>query len=231
MIQLKRHESNPCQKDNRKPSSMKLINLILAGLRRIQTRILVAGKKRFLTYGKSLHIGKGTHLWAPEAMQIGDFVYIGKQVLIEANCSIGDYCLIANNVAIIGRNDHEYGVVGIPIRFSPWVGSVRFPNSHKEEMAIIESDVWIGYRAIILTGVKIGRGAIVAAGSTVTKDVDSYSIVGGSPARLIGKRFEGAEMIDIHEKALAKGRFIFSECGFDYCEIQPATDIDSINQK
>ena len=210
---------------------MKIKNLILAGLRRFQTRILVAGKKRFLTYGKDLHIGKGTRLWAPETIKIGKCVYIGKQVLIEANCSIGDYCLIANSVAIIGRNDHDYRAVGIPIRFSPWVGSVRYPNSHKAEMTIIESDVWIGYRSIILTGVRVGRGAIVAAGSIGTKDVDNYSIVGGSPARVIGKRFDGIEVITAHENALDRGHFVFSERGFDYCEILSATDPCSTNHE
>ena len=210
---------------------MSLISYTLAGLRRLQTRILVAGKKRFLTYGRDLHVGKGTHLWAPSKIYIGKCVYIGKRVLIEANCSIGDYCLIANNVAIIGRNDHDYRSLGIPIRFAPWVGSYKYPNEYREEMAIIESDVWIGYGAIVLTGVKIGQGSIIAAGSTVTKDVPSYSIVGGVPARVIGKRFESSELVAAHEMAMAKGHFEFSERGFDHCEIHPGFDLSSTERK
>ena len=55
---------------------------------------------------------------------------------------------------------------------------------------VIGNDVWIGYRAIILSGVTIGDGAVIAAGAVVTKDVPAYGIVGGNPAKLIKKRFD-----------------------------------------
>jgi maltose O-acetyltransferase len=57
-----------------------------------------------------------------------------------------------------------------------------------KEPVIIEDDVWIGARVIILPGVKIGKGSIVGAGAVVTKDVEPYSIVAGVPAKLIRKR-------------------------------------------
>ena len=67
----------------------------------------------------------------------------------------------------------------------------NFPLSKSYEAnggnIIIENDVWIGMEALILGGVKIGEGAIVSARSVVTKDVDSYTIVGGVPAKIIGK--------------------------------------------
>lgn len=198
---------------------------VLAGLRRLRTWLLVVGKSSYLNHGDGLHIGAGTRLWAPSRIQIGRCVYIGKRVLIEANCSIGDYCLIANNVAIIGRNDHDYRALGIPIRFAPCIGSSKFPNSHRDDIAIIEGDVWIGYGAIVLTGVTIGKGAIVAAGSTVTRDIPRYSIVAGSPARVIGKRFEDDDLVAAHEAGVARGHFASSERGFDYCEIRPASDL------
>ena len=56
------------------------------------------------------------------------------------------------------------------------------------EAVTIEDNVWIGMRCIILPGVRIGAGAIIAAGSIVTKDVDSYCVFGGNPARLIKER-------------------------------------------
>lgn len=198
-----------------------MINRLKAGLRYLHTRYQTLGKSRYLSVGTDLHIGRGTSLWAPKKLLIGNNVHIGKDVHIEANSEIGDYCLIANRVAIIGRHDHDFTVIGLPIRYTPWVGSKRFPSRFSDEKAIIESDVWIGYGAIILTGITIGRGAIIAAGSTVTKDVASYSIVGGSPARVIGKRFESLDAAANHEMAMAKGRFRFSERGFDYCEILP----------
>ena len=93
---------------------MFLKEILLAGLRRLQTRVLLLGKSKFLAYGPGLHIGQGTRLWAPKSLRIGSGVYIGKHVHIEANCEIGDYCLLANRVAIIGRHDHDFSAIGFP---------------------------------------------------------------------------------------------------------------------
>ena len=66
---------------------------------------------------------------------------------------------------------------------------------------VIDNDVWIGYEAVIMAGVHIGNGAIIAARAVVTKDVPSYTIVGGVPARPIRKRFdEEVPMFDIQIK-------------------------------
>ena len=65
----------------------------------------------------------------------------------------------------------------------------------------IGDDVWIGKHSVIMTGVKIGNGAIVAAGSVVTKDVEPYTIVGGVPAKFIKMRFTDEE-IKLHEAML-----------------------------
>ena len=67
-------------------------------------------------------------------------------------------------------------------------------SSFSKGNIIVEDDVWIGSNCVILSGVKIGKGSIVGAGSVVTKDVEPYSIVGGSPAKLIKYRFS-AEII------------------------------------
>lgn len=91
---------------------MLLVSKLLAALRRLQTWLAFAGKSAFLTHGHDLHVGKGARLWAPKRLVIGDCVYIGKQVHIEANCRIGNYCLLANRVAIVGRHDHDFSAVG-----------------------------------------------------------------------------------------------------------------------
>ncbi|QQX88682.1 CatB-related O-acetyltransferase [Cupriavidus necator] len=70
-----------------------------------------------------------------------------------------------------------------------WAGYCGAENYLESESVEIGSDVWIGARSIILDGVKIGDGAIVAAGSVVTENVDPYAIVGGVPAKLIRRRF------------------------------------------
>lgn len=194
---------------------------LLATLRRLQTRLAVVGKSSYLTYGRDLHVGKGARLWAPKCLDIGDCVYIGKQVHIEANCRIGSYCLLANRVAIVGRHDHDFSAVGLPMRFAPWVGGNRFPNEYADEEAVIEDDVWLGYGTVVLTGVTVGRGSVVAVGSVVTRDIPPYSIAAGVPAKVIGHRFQDAHTIALHEAAIRDGRFRLSERGYDHCLIEP----------
>lgn len=201
-----------------------LINLIQSMARRLRTNLAVFGKGRYLVHGADLHVGKNCRLWAPNALKIGRGVYIGKNVHIEADCEIGDYCLIANQVAIIGRYDHDFTSIGFPVRYAPWIGSRHSSNPHTAEKASIEQDVWLGYGSIIMTGVAIGRGAIVAAGSVVAHNIPPYAIAAGVPARIVGHRFTDDDAIRTHESKIASGTFKLSERGFDYCLVQPGND-------
>jgi len=124
-------------------------------------------------------------------------------------------------VALVGRHDHDFKALGYPIRYAPWVGSKKKADPISNEKIVIEQDCWIGYGAIVLTGVRICRGAIIAAGAVVTKDVDAYTIVAGVPAVPIGKRFESEAEIKLHEDAITNGKFRFSEQGYDECVIEP----------
>lgn len=99
---------------------------------------------------------------------------------------------MAGNVAFVGRNDHRYDVVGKTIWESPRGLST---------VTTVEDDVWIGYGAIILSGVTVGRGSIIAAGAVVTSDVDRYSIAAGVPAGEIARRFTSDD-IKRHETLL-----------------------------
>jgi len=197
------------------------VAFLMAFLRRLRTFLTVMGKSRFLTYGDGLHVGKGARIWAPDHVSLGRCVYIGKDVNIEANCRVGDYVLIANRVAFVGRNDHDFSVVGVPVRFSPWVASQKYPSRFREQEVVVGDDVWIGYGAVVLTGVRVGRGSIVAAGSVVTSDVPEYAVVGGVPARVLGRRYTSEEDIADHEQSLKLGDYKFSEKGFDSCIINP----------
>jgi len=198
-----------------------MISSLLALSRRVQTRLILARKSRFLSYGKDIHVGRGSRFWAPERITIGDSVYIGKEVLIECNAEIGDYVLIANRVAFVGRHDHDFRAVGIPIRFSPWIGSRRRPSPHRGERVVVEPDVWVGYGATVLSGVRLGRGTVVAAGAVVTKSTPAYAIVAGNPARIVGHRFSCEATVEVHEKAIQAGKFVFSERGYDYWIVEP----------
>ena len=195
---------------------------LFAALRRFRTAFTAFRARRFLTPGHGLHIGRNATLWAPDRIAIGNNVYIGKDINIECNCEIGDFVLIANRVAFVGKQDHDSRLLGVPVRFSPWIGSTRQPSPWRHEKVVVETDVWIGYGAIVMTGVRIGRGAIVATGSVVTKDVAPYTIVAGVPAREVAKRFTDPTDIANHEASLRDGRFVFSEQGFDEFIIEPA---------
>lgn len=178
----------------------------------------VFGKKRFLVYGKDLHLGANVRLWAPDKLQIGDNVYIGKDSLIECNATIGNHCLIANRVAFVGRHDHDFRQIGIPIRFSIWIGDLPASATVRREEVVVSDDVWIGYGAILLTGITVGRGAIIAAGSVVTKNVEPYTIVAGNPAEKVALRFKEGEL-HRHEAIIKQSRFIVSEKGFRHCVV------------
>ena len=93
-------------------------------------------------------------------IKVGQYCYIGRGASICRDVSIGDYTMLSTSVSVFGA-DHNFELIGIPI-----VHSGRPSNVSTS----IGKDVWIGHRAIILGGVTIGDGAIVAAGSVVTKD-------------------------------------------------------------
>jgi acetyltransferase-like isoleucine patch superfamily enzyme len=201
-----------------------MVSVLLAFARHFQTWLLLAGKSAFLAYGKNIHVGRGSSFWAPESITIGNGVYIGKAVLIECNVEIGEYALIANRVAFVGRHDHDFKAIGVPVRFSPWIGSKKHLSPYRGIKTIVENDVWIGYGATILSGVTLGRGTIVAAGSVVTKNTPAYAIVAGNPAVVVGHRFSSAETISAHENAISNGRFVFSERGYDHWIVEPGNE-------
>lgn len=126
--------------------------------------------------------------------KVGDYSYIGPKARVTYS-SIGKFCSIAGETCI-GMGSHPLEFVSTsPIFFSPrngtghsWVKENTTFNEYKE--VIIGNDVWIGNRAMIMGGVNIGDGAVVAAGAVVTKDVPPYAIVGGIPARIIKYRFD-----------------------------------------
>lgn len=100
---------------------------------------------------------------------------------------IGSFCSIAEGVTFILSGGHRPSrLTTFPL--STFVLDVKEPGASRGDIAI-EDDVWIGHRAIVMDGVRVGRGAVVGAGSVVTRDVRPYSVVGGVPAREIGLRF------------------------------------------
>lgn len=202
------------------PSTIK--QSLAAALRRLATRYRLARcRAPVRVFGIDLHVGSRPRMWAIERIEIGDHSYLGHEVSIETNCRIGRHVLIANRVALVGRRDHDFRTPGVPVRFGHWVGSERTPSPFRGDGVVIEDDVWVGYGAMVLSGVRVGRGAVVAAGSVVKADVPAYTIVGGNPAVPIGLRFSNSEDIARHEAMIESGTFRSSEKGFDHWIVRP----------
>jgi len=159
--------------------------------------------KRYF-FGANFHAGRNVVLWAKNGIKIGKNCYIGRNSQIECNIDFGDDILIANNVAFVGRYDHNYQEIGKSIRLSSQVRDDDYKWKELSQTTVLEDDVWIGYGAIILSGVKIGKGSIVAAGSVVTKDIEPYSIYGGNPAKKITNRFNSMEDLLNHKNIYLK---------------------------
>jgi maltose O-acetyltransferase len=125
--------------------------------------------------GQNIKIQAGVSL--SPLIDIGNNCNINVNVKIRANVKIGNDVLIGPNVNIISVN-HEFKERNIPMRL----------QGNRLGKVSIEDNVWIGTNAIILPNIKIETGAIVGAGSVVTKDIKAYSIVAGNPAKFIKLR-------------------------------------------
>ncbi|WP_374446395.1 DapH/DapD/GlmU-related protein [Providencia sp.] len=112
------------------------------------------------------------------AISANSFIGSGcKFVAYDSKISIGSNCLIASECILITRN-HIYSNIEEPIR----------NQGYKNAPITIEDDVWLGYRVIVLPGVTIGEGSIIAANSVVNCDIPPFSIYGGTPAKYIKNR-------------------------------------------
>lgn len=129
--------------------------------------------------GRSVVFYPGVWINPGMKIEIGDYVDFAKDVIVTTGggVTIGNRVLIGYRTQILTSNHI------IPKN----KGSI-FSSGHEKKKVVIEDDVWIGASVIVLPGVKIGKGAVVAAGSIVTKDVNEFTIVGGNPAKLIKDR-------------------------------------------
>jgi acetyltransferase-like isoleucine patch superfamily enzyme len=189
---------------------LKLISMANVGARDIQNKLRFKGAKIDVgcTLDNNCRLAKHTHL-SPNsvlnAVEMDMFSYIGPNSLVQ-HTRIGRFCSIANDVRI-GPGIHPLELFSTSTvfyrlnnAFDYQLIKEDFPFEENKEI-IIGNDVWIGLGAIVLDGVNIGHGAVVAAGSVVTKDVPPYAIVGGVPARIIKYRFSEAEINELLSSA------------------------------
>lgn len=177
----------------------KLVEMAKEGSRDIQNRRRFKGAKidSGCCINEATQIAPHTHILGNSILnncKVSSYSYVGRNCLIQ-NTEIGKFCSIANDV-FIGLGKHPTDLLSTSTLFyrvknTLNIQFVEEDFSFKEyEIISIGHDVWIGARAIVLDGVSIGTGAIIAANSVVTKDVPPYAIVGGVPAKVIKYRFE-----------------------------------------
>ena len=137
-----------------------------------------ACKRIFRSSGQRINVEKGANFYTGWEIEIGDDSTLGINCMIPYDLKVGKDVMMGPFVVIIGEN-HQFSRRDIPMRLQ---GYNLYPP------VCIEDDVWIGTGAIILPGITVGKGAIIGAGSVVTKDIPPYAIVGGNPARIIRMR-------------------------------------------
>ncbi len=177
---------------------MKYIALFILNIQKAWDRILMyVFRSLFAECGKNVRFYPTKSDIYYKTIHTGNDVYIGPGALFLAtlsHISIGNKVLFGPKVSIIGGNHASHIVGKFLYDYTP-----ADKLSLNDLPVVIEDDVWVGTGAIILHGVRIGRGAIVAAGAVVTQDVQPYAIVGGVPAKLLKYRWTLAD-IQKHEE-------------------------------
>ena len=125
---------------------------------------------------------------------IGAYSYTGMNAVIK-HASVGKFCSISWNVSASGGGHNYSAITPHPFTHLPSFGIVSEKTDIEIKEITIANDVWIGMNSCILQGITIGDGAVIGAGSVVTKDVPPYAIVADNPARILKYRFD-SEMID-----------------------------------
>ena len=131
-----------------------------------------------LKCGKHVNIDQGARYGLD--IILGDYSSIGKNSFVQSGTQIGNHVMIAPDCGIYTMN-HSFQRTDIPMRMQ---------GLTNPKPVIIEDDVWIGTKAIVLPGVHIGKGAIIGAGAVVTKNVPPYAIAVGNPAVVKRSRLE-----------------------------------------
>lgn len=163
------------------------------------SKVKIRGSARLslsLVFGKNVFIGESCIINGN--CRIGDYTFINDYTRIDPSVSeIGKFCSISHNVKI-GMRPHPTSYLSTNSFFYSSLkntSGIDLYDDYGDKSTEIGNDVFIACNAVILAGVKIGTGAVICAGSVVTKDVEPYSIVGGVPAVMMSYRFT-PEVID-----------------------------------
>jgi acetyltransferase-like isoleucine patch superfamily enzyme len=135
----------------------------------IEGKIVLHNPKAVVKIGKRVFIGENTLLMCYESIEIGD------DVMVSWDCTIID-----TNAHSVKSEERASDVLD-------WAKGEKDWSRVESKKIVVEQKCWIGFKSIIMKGVNLGEGSVVAAGSVVTKDSEPYSVIGGNPAMLIKK--------------------------------------------
>lgn len=141
-------------------------------------------KRIFRSSGENLIVKRHAYFGKGSDLSVGDRSQLGENSRIDHQVTIGNDVLMGPDVVIMTESH----------AFEERERTIREQGARGRRAVIIGDDVWIGTRVVVMPGVRIGHGAIVGAGSVVTRDVPDFAIVGGSPARII--RYRGGDSDD-----------------------------------
>ena len=161
---------------------------ILSFLQRVYNKIYIPiYRKKMIRCGERVFFSPCNSVITYQSMDVGNNVYIGYHADFVASRSkiiIGDHVVFGPHVSIRG-GDHRFDIPG---RYIDSIGDdEKLPQNDAD--VIFEGDNWIGMNAVILKGVTIGFGSIIAAGAVVSNSVPPFAVVGGVPAKVIRYRF------------------------------------------
>ena len=142
----------------------------------------LACKQLFRSTGQNVNVEHGAYFGSGHLIEIGNNSGLGVNCHVPADIRIGKDVMMGPEVLIIGQNqNHRIDDLTIPMRL----------QGYKESLpVVIEDDVFLGARVIVLPGIRIGSGAVIGAGAIVTKDVPPFAICVGNPARIVRYRNE-----------------------------------------
>ena len=189
-------------------------------------------RNRFCRKWNRLNPGNDTipmNCFPPGVVSVGDYSYGELNVVTfddKTHLKIGRFVSIAQNVTFLLDVEHHTNHFST-YPFRAKVLGEKQPEAFSKGDIVVADDVWIGYGAIICSGVHIGQGAVIAAGAVVTSDVPPYAIVGGVPAQVIKYRFEPdlvEELLKVDYSKLTE-KEIIEKMDYLYCPITSADQV------
>lgn len=192
-------------------------------LRSVRNRVIVA-EKGLRHVAPTSYVNRRSTV-SPDLLA-DEFVFVGRGCTIPPLVSIGRYTMLAPLVAIVG-DDHICDQPTVPMQFT---------GRPTQRRTTIGADVWIGQSALVMRGVSIGDGAIIAAGAVVTRDVPAREVWAGTPARKLRDRFTSREHGLAHAQMLAgpllqptyvEPQLWLSQAGECFTEVTPAAHGDN----